>query len=296
MISRKSVIILSFTAVCISAILLIGIGAKWSAAVNKQSPSGQILPDRDASNRNHKPQRFGKIMVPAEVTLDLAGSSKPGGPVKLIISATSQIPVSSGTITLKVPDIGQFPAEKVVLWSGAPSDFVAESAEFVVDVLPVGEYHFAAIFEFTPDSENAGELFTSRALYLDVRPDKILSSNVSFEQIKRVELWNELEQRVLVDYRQNSPAAGLKTLAQDVKASETLDRDVIVKRIAALKASDPDIARRIMELNRVKAVPAEQSDPADRTEKPEPNVQRRRLQNRPVSERAVPVPEKFKTK
>jgi hypothetical protein len=287
MISRKYVIILSVTAVCISAMLLLGVGARQFAAVNKQSPSGQVLPDQDASNRSHKPRRFGKIMVPAEVSVDLADSSRPGGPVMIVVSASSQIPVSSGTITLKIPQIGEITAEKVVLWSGAPSDFVAETAEFVVDVLPEGEYHFAAIFEFTPDSENAGELFTSRALYLDVRPDKILSSNVSFDQIKRIELWNELEQRVRTELRTN-------TRYISPQVAEPLDKDIIARRIAQLRASDPDIARRIMELNRVKTVQSGESESIEQGAQSQKDLQRMRLRNRPVSERAVPIPDRYR--
>ena len=200
----------------------------------------------------------------------------------------------SGILTLKVPEIGEVPAGTEVLWSGTPSDFVAETAEFVVDVLPAGKYHFGAIFEFTPDRENAGELFTSRALYLDVRPDKILSSNVSFEQIKRIELWNELEQRVMADLKQDSRAVGLKAVARDIMAAETPNRDVIARRIAALKASDPQVARRITELNRVKAAPAEESESVEQSEQLQQDKQHIRLRTQPVSERAVPVPERFR--
>jgi hypothetical protein len=292
MITRKSAILLLVTAACISAMLLVGVGARRLAAVDRRSPRERVPAGRDARWQNHKARRFGKITVPAEVSLALASSSKPGGPVTILVSASSEIPVRSGTLTLKVPDIGDAPAERQVLWSGTPSDFVAESAEFVIDVLPEGEYHFGAIFEFTPESDTAGELFASKSLYLDVRPDKVLSSNVSFDQIKRVELWNELEQRVLTDLRQDSRAAGLKATA---RAAETLDRDVIARRIAKLKASDPDVARRIMELNRVKAVPAGQSYPQGQRDKPEPDRPRRHLRSQPLSDRAVPVPERFTT-
>jgi len=293
MISRKSVIILFVTTFCLSVMLLFSAGARRFAAVDRQSSSEQALPERDARHQSPKVHRFGKITVPAEVSLDLAGSSQPGGPVTLVVSATSEIPVGSGTLTLKVPQIDEVPAEKLVLWSAAPSDFVDETAEFVIDVLPEGQYHFGAIFEFMPEGENAAELFTSKSLYLDVRPDKILSSNVSFKQIKRIELWNELARRVTTDLKQSSRAAGLKTTA---RAAETLDRDVIARRIAKLKASDPDVAHRIMELNRVKAAPAGQSDSVEQSENAEPATRRRYIRNQPISDRPVPVPERFRTR
>jgi hypothetical protein len=291
MISRKSVILLFVTAACISSILLVCFSAWRSDAVNSQSSRKQVQAGQSVRLGHHKPERFGKIKVPADVSLDLASSSKPDGPVTILVSVSSQIAVHSGTLMLKVPQTGEAPAETQVLWSGMPSDFVAETVEFVLDVLPEGKYHFGAIFEFTPDSENAGELFTSKSLYLDVRPDKILSSNVSFEQIKRVELWNELEQRVLMDLKQDSRAASLKAVARDMRSAETLNHELIASRIAELKASDLDVARRIMELNRVKAAPTAGTEQSEKTES---DTKRRRLRNRPLSERAVPVPEKFR--
>jgi len=294
MISRKSVFLLLVTVVSVSLILLFYAGVKRCRAIPAQ-PSGDLSSQgQDKLPRNVAPKRHSKITVPADVSIDLASPSNPGGPVTILVSASSQIPIGSGKLTLKVPQVGEVPAGMEVLWSGAPSDFVAETAEFVVDVLPEGEYHFAAIFEFTPDSQNAGELFTSRALYLDIRPDKILSSNVSFDQIRRVELWDELEQRVLMDLRAGPAGIGLKSVARDIKAAETLDPDLIANRIAELRASDPDVVHRITELNRVKAAPTGESESVERSEESQQNTQRRRVQNRPVMERAVPIPNRYR--
>ena len=195
---------------------------------------------------------------------------------------------------MKVPQIGEIPAETQVLWSAAPSDFVAETAEYTVDALPAGEYRFAAIFEFTPDRVYAGKLFTSKALYLDVRPEKILSSNVSFDQIKRVELWEELEQRVQMDLKAGPSAVSFKSVSRDIQAAEPIDPEIIASRIAELKASDPEVARRITELNRVKAAPADEIEFVERSEQSRQEVMRRRVQNRPVLERAVPIPERYR--
>lgn len=289
MVSRKVVFLLFFTVVSVSALLLCYDGTK-----QQQVTPTQLLIDRgcrsqDTLQQKKVPKQYGKITVPAEVSMELADSPNPGGPVTILVSASSLIPASSGTITLKVPPIGEIPAEMQVLWSGEPSDFIAESVEYVVNSLPAGDYHFAAIFEFTPDSENAGELFASKSLYLDVRPDKILSSNVSFEQIKRIELWNELEQRVRTELRTSSKSISLQ-------AAKPLDKNIIARRIAELRASDPDVARRIMELNRVKTVQLEEPEYIEHNEQSQKDLQRMRLRSRPVSERVVPVPEKFRTK
>jgi hypothetical protein len=294
MISRKSVFLLLVTIVSVSSILLCYAGVKRCRVIPTQPLDDRGHRSQDMLQQRKAPKPHGKITVPADVFIDLASPSNPGEPVTILVSAASQIPVSSGKLTLKVPPVGEVPAGAEVVWSGAPSDFVAETAEYTVDALSAGKYHFAAIFEFTPDRENAGKLFISKSLYLDVRPETILSSNVSFDQIKRIELWEELEQRVLMDLQAGSTAAGLKMVARDVKAAETIDPGIIAGRIAELKASDPEVARRITELNRVKAAPTGESESVEQSEQSQPNVKRRRVQNRPVMERAVPIPERYR--
>lgn len=287
MISRKYVILLFVATVCISALLLCYAGAKQQQATSVQFLDNRDCRSQDPVQQKKTPKRYGKITIPAEVTMELADSLNPGGPVTIVVSASSQIPVGSGTITLKVPPVEEIPAETQVLWSGNPSDFVAESVEYVVDSLPAGEYHFAAIFEFTPDSENAEKLFASKSLYLDVRPDKILSSNVSFDQIKRIELWNELEQRVRTELRTSTRSISLQ-------AAKPLDKDIIASRIAQLRVSDPDIARRIMELNRVKTAPAGESGALKQNEESQLKEILRGIHNRPVKEREVPIPDRYR--
>ena len=289
MVSRKFVFLLFVAAVSVSAMLLYYAGAKQHRATSTHPLDEQSNQSQEIMQQRKVPKRHTKITVPAEVSMDLADASNPGGPVTILISASSQIPVGSGAITLKIPPVGEIPAEKLVLWSGEPSDFVAESAEYVVDVLPAGEYRFGAIFEFTADRKNAETLYASKSLYLDVRPDKILSSNVSFDQIKRIELWNELEQRVRMELRTSTRFISLQ-------AAKPLDKDIIASRIAQLRASDPDVARRIMELNRVKTALTGESESTEQDMESQQDTDRMRVRSQPVRERAVPIPEKFKTK
>ncbi len=289
MVSRKVVFFVLFTAIGISVMLLYYTGVKRHGGTPIQQLDDQGCLSQDTMRQRKVPKRHTKMTVPAEVSLGLADASNPGRPVSILVTASSQIPVGSGTLTLKVPPVGEISAEKLVLWSGTPSDFVAESVEYVVDSLPVGEYRFAAIFEFTPDREDAEKLFASKSLYLDVRPDKILSSNVSFDQIKRIELWEELEQRVLTKIRTSSRSISLQ-------AAKPLDKDFIASRIAELKASDPDVARRIMELNQVKTAPAEESESEEQVEGSQPNMMLRSVHNQPVMEREVPIPDRYRDK
>jgi hypothetical protein len=294
MIIRKSVLLLLVTAAGVSAMLLCYAGVKRCRAIPAQPPGDRGYQSQGKLQQGKVPKLHSKITVPADVSIELASPSNPGGPVTILVSASSKIPVGSGKLTLKVPPVGEVPAGAEVLWSDTPSDFVAETAEYTVDALPAGKYHFAAIFEFTPDRENAGKLFISKSLYLDVRPETILSSNVSFDQIKRVELWEELEQRVMMDLKADSTNVRLKTVSRDIKAAETIDPDIIASRIAELKASDPEVARSITELNRVKAAPTGDTESVERREQSQPGVMRRRVQNRPILERAVPIPERYR--
>jgi hypothetical protein len=287
MVSRKFVFLLFVAGVSVSAMLLCYAGVRQHRVAPIQSIDDRGYRNQETMHQKKVPKRYGKITVPAEVSMELADSSNPGGPVTILVSASSQIPVGSGIITLKIPPVGEIPAETLILWSGAPSDFVAESVEYVVDVLPPGEYRFGAIFKFTPDSEDAEKLFASKSLYLDVRPDRILSSNVSFDQIKRIELWNELEQRVRTELRTSTRSISLQ-------AAKPLDKDIIASRIAQIKASDPDVARRIMELNRVKTAPAGESESTEQGEESQTDVTLRRVRNQPVMERAVPIPDRYR--
>ncbi|OHB57534.1 MAG: hypothetical protein A2173_00545 [Planctomycetes bacterium RBG_13_44_8b] len=97
-----------------------------------------------------------------------------------------------------------------------------------------------------------------------------------------------------MDLKAGPAGIGLKSVARDIVAAETLDPDLIASRIAELRASDPDVARRIMELNQVKTAPAEKSESTEHVEGSLPNVMLRSVHNQPVMEREVPIPEKFR--
>jgi len=91
------------------------------------------------------------------------------------------------------------------------------------------------------------------------------------------------------------------TMAQAVNqppvAVEALNPGIIASKIEELRVTDPDVARRIMELNRLKADTIENTNPIDKTEKvqlldtegelirvPSPT-----LRGKPAFEKAVPV-------
>lgn len=301
MISRKSVFLLLVTAAGVSAILLCYAGVKRYRVMPARPLDDLSYRSQDKLQQRKTPKPHGKITIPAEISIDLASPSNPGGPVTIIVSASSQIPVGSGILTLKVPPVGEIPAGAELLWSGAPSDFVAETVEYTVDALPVGKYRFIAIFEFTPNRENAKRLVLSKSLYLDVRPTTIFSSNVSFNHIKRVELWRELEERVAASLRPGSTTTGPKTMANKIADIEALAPGIIASKIAELRLTDPDVARRIMELNRIESDTTGESENQGYIESVKSSfddeikkAKSRTFHGQPASEREVPVPEELK--
>ncbi len=296
MVSRKSMFILLVTIGGISAMVLVYFVGQRCRAIPRRPSYVQVHLNQDKLRKSQFPKSHEKVKVPAEIFIDLAQTDSIEDPVAIIVSALSTIPVSSGVITLKVPHIGTEPNSTEVLWSGTPSGFVAETAEYMVDALPVGKYRFIAIFEFTPNRENAEKLVLSKSLYLDVRPATILSSNISFNQIKRVELWMELEERVLMSLRPELKTAGPRTMANKMADIEALAPGIITRKIAELRVTDPDVARRIMELNRLKTDTTEGPDAAEPSQKVQPDTEgeplrrpSRRYRGRPAFERTVPV-------
>lgn len=246
------------------------------------------------------PQVYGKIKVPAELSFDLVSGENPKNPVTMLVSALSLVPVDSGKITLKIPQIGEETSESVELWSGEPADLVSESTQYVVNKLPVGTYKFVVIFEFIPLGEDE-TLGFSKSLYLDVRQEKILSSNVSFQQIKRIELMDELKQKVLLSLKPELQSADAQMKVREIATIESFDPGLIKRKIEELKNTDPEVAQKIRELNRIKVDTEEESESQGLVENAEtvpdagiPKTSYRTFRGRPVSERQVPVPEELK--
>ena len=198
------------------------------------SRHGQAAVDRPSLTRRHvnadafrgalPPGVHRKITPPAEIRIELIDAGQPGGPVALEIHAESLVPANLGSVSIKVPQIAGEPERTDVLWSDTPGALVAQSIAYVTDPLPTGWHRFTAIFEFTPAHEGAKPLLVAESLCLDVRPDTILSSTVSFAHIKRIELLGELQHQ----YHGQSN-----------------------ERLAHLMTTSPDVAHRITELNRV---------------------------------------------
>jgi len=235
----------------ISVIVLVYGSGLRDSMTSRKPTNEQVQMNQETSVEGRFNQSYGKIKLPAELSIEFVETEDVLGPVTIIVSAQSKIPVGSGTVKLKVPHTGAEAGRTEELWSGSPSDFVDETIEYVRDALPEGRYHFITIFEFTADTENSEKLAMSSSLYLDVRPTKILSSNISFAEINRIEFRKELEKRILMSMKPELENSGLKLMALEIANLKALDPGIMDRKIAELAVEDPEVARMMMELNRV---------------------------------------------
>lgn len=167
---------------------------------------------------------YGKTKLPGEIKITIQKDSMPGEPLNINIVAYFKIPFKDGRIELIIPEMENFPSKKVDLWFGdSPNGPMERHLNYLLPVLLPGEFKFIAYLKFFPLREGSREIRASEALYIDVRNDKILSSNISFRQIKRLELKEEIEGR------------GLTGLS-----------------VSEMKKIDSEIAKKIMELSKVK--------------------------------------------
>ena len=248
---RNRVSVLALWAVCagVAIMAMVHFGDGQDRMVRRtpscnRSPAGGAIVDQDRLNH-----RYGKIELPAELFINLGQGDSVADSLTIRATVSSLVPVDSGVLTLMVPDIGTEPNHTEVLWAGTPADFVSETSVYKMDALPVGQYCFTVAFEFTPRGADADTIGISQSLYIDVRDTGILSSNVSFEQIRRLELRGELERRILASLKPRLRLASNQAIDDELARLEAADPGFLDRKIAELKATDPDVARKILELN-----------------------------------------------
>ena len=233
----------------VAAVLLTYVITRNELGTVSNSITEQIRQIRDNNLHNRLTQPYGKIEIPAEIYIGLTQSDNIKKPVEIAISAVSLISVQSGKIVLLRPQAGTDTRDEEVLWSGTPDDIVDETIFYDAGYMSEGKHQLIAAFEFSPDYESSQSLVVTGALYLDVRDKGILSSNVSFDQIKRDELYNELERRVIADIKPQLKNADSKTLSQEMAVMESIEPGIIKRKILELKETNVDVARRIQEIH-----------------------------------------------
>jgi hypothetical protein len=179
---------------------------------------------------------FGKTKLPGEIKVTIQENAIPGKPPGIDIVAVSKIPFKDGHIELTIPVIGNMPARKVLLWSGSSNTPVEKHLDYILPILPVGEFKIIGYFKFKSLREGARGMRVSKTLYINVHSDKILSSNISSRQIKRVELKNELEKKGHIESNIASRKSSEKNFTIDPKGDTPGNNKPQNKRIKTKKA------------------------------------------------------------
>jgi hypothetical protein len=256
MTSRKSIGIVLVAIASVTALSLAYVGAQGTRDTGPGPASQRTYVDVDAGRKELPAGAHGKIAPPAEIQVTVADAGEPGGPVRLAIDATSLVPVRLATISLTASQVGAEPEPVEALWSAATTGIIGETIDYTTDPLSAGEYRFTVVLEFVPDGTGDEALFVAESLCLDVGPDTVYASAVSFNHIKRIRLLQELEDRALISLKPQLARADRKTMARALANIEARQPGTIDRKIAEIKATDPDVARRIEQLNRIKDEPA----------------------------------------
>jgi hypothetical protein len=285
-----SVLITSFIAV-------LYVTAKSSPAAQRDSVTEQAKKVRDTRLKEKLSRPYGKIEIPAEVYADIVQSELPRKAVEIIISASTLIPARTGKIVLIKRQEGAEAKSEEILWSGNIAGLVDKTLFYKAGTLPEGRYQYTAVLDFETTGDTSRQLIAEASLYLDVRRNEILYSNVSFDQIYRDELYKELEKKVLVGMRPQLKNADSKRLNQEIIVLEQIEPGVIERKIHELISSDPAIARRAEELNTTYEEPAQSPVSlalSSQVQLDVNNIPDSRRSSLPVSDEPAPIPEEFR--
>jgi len=269
--------------------------------ISHQSQRDSIIEQAKIARDTHMKERlsrpFGKIEIPAEVYIGLVESEKSRNQTKLVISAATLNPTELARIILIKSQTGFEPEHRKTLWADTPDDIVDKTIIYNAGDLPVGKHQYHAVLEFMSGGNNPKLLVSIGSLFLDVRPDEILSSNVSFGQIERLELHKELQKRVMVSMKPQLKNANSKIMAQEMKALEDINPGFFDREIQDMIASDPDIARRVEEINMSEDEPLQTSGAFNFSNKSNTDANDIATLGgnyKPISDVEVPVPEEFR--
>jgi hypothetical protein len=300
-VKRKSLSILGVAVACLCVMAFMFSDDLYDHVSGSQPDPVSIQSRQDTQRPTPSPMRYGKFELPVHLSMDLVQAEHPGRPVTIMTEVLSDIAIRSGALTLKIPPIDGDPERTDPLWSTVNSGFVAETAEYTLGLLPLGRFQVIALFEFTLDREGAKKRVVSQSLYLDVRPDTILSSNVSFRHIDRLALRQDLDDRVLKSLNCESKTANRRRMPHELTLLDATDPTLMPRKIAELRTTEPDVARRMMALNRTHSEPINEmgTGNTDQALVPDPEEEFVRPtlvshRGQPAFEQAVPVPERLK--
>ncbi|MBN1972758.1 MAG: hypothetical protein JW787_03915 [Sedimentisphaerales bacterium] len=296
MFKRKFLYLIVSSVLIIASIVTIYIAVRFSSMSQSDSVIEQAKLVRDSRLKERLSRPYGKIEIPAEVYVDLIQPENPRKAVEIIISASTAIPARSCRIILITTQAGAETQREEILWSDKPEGLVDKTLLYKAGSLPAGRHQYTAVLEFETEGDNSKMLIASGSLFLDVRPAGILSSNVSFGQIERLELYKELEKRVLVSMKPQLRNANSKVLDKEIIALESANPGIIDRKIQELIASDSIVAEQVEELNAAIEEPVQSSELITLSSLLQPDMNDVPVSGHygsPVYDEQVPVPEEF---
>lgn len=138
---------------------------------------------------------FAETDSPATVFMQLAQPPKVGAPLNLTIEVGLHVAIDSIELTLTTPPAGEMDEENITLWSGRFDSNFPNSFNYTIPVLHPGKYAYSTMLRVkTSDGNN---LEAKGNLFLEVRPNIVLTSPVSSERIRKLELVKEIKEKGL---------------------------------------------------------------------------------------------------
>lgn len=293
MIKPKSLYLFAGAALIITAIAVLYVTSKSSPAAQRDNLIQHARLTRDVKLKEKLSRPYGKIEIPAEVYTDIVQSELPRKAVEIIISASTLSLARNAKIVLIKRQEGVEAKSEEILWSGNTAGLVDKTLFYKAGSPLPGKYQYTAVLDFETAGDNSRQLIAEASLYLDVRRNEILYSNVSFDQIYRDEFYKELQKQVLVGMRPQLKNADSKKLSQEIIDIEKIEPGIIDRKIQELIASDPAIARRAEELNTTYEEPAQPSESITLSSEIQSDANNAPVHVRsspPVSDEPAPIP------
>jgi hypothetical protein len=148
-----------------------------------------------------------KPQLPNKVTLQLNNPTVSGQPLTLTGQLNSVVGFQKGFVTLILMRQGEKPYPTVVLFSGDGEVGFNQSPEYQLPDLAPGRY--IAHAEFSMLIGKTKQRPTGSKLFIEVGGEQVFSSNISFTQIERIKIKNQLNARL--KRNQSNEASNLQT-------------------------------------------------------------------------------------
>jgi hypothetical protein len=189
------------------------------------------------------PAYANKTQLPNEITLKLNHPVASGKPLVITTSLGVRTDFYQGAASLTISPMGQDASTPIEVFGGNGKAGFDFSSEVRLPSLSPGKYRVNGTFLIYRDKKDTSPIRAGTNLYLEIRANQVLSSNISFSHIKRQELKARLDAE-----QQRHPSTDISTLkTQNPELSRSLDAVNEVQAtqsigVQTLKANSPSAA------------------------------------------------------